>query len=360
MNPLQLLPWLDGRRAPASWPARGALGLLGGIGTLYGALQWTRPFFIRPGRAPCPVISVGNLTTGGTGKTPMVLWLARLLQQRGRRVAIVSRGYRQRSREPVTVVADPDGQRLHPPMAADEACLLARALPGVTLLTGKHRPLLIRHAVERFQCDLVLMDDGFQRLDVDKDLDLVLLDARRPFGNGRLLPGGLLREFPSALRRCDAIVLTRADDPTATDDTLRYLQKNFPDKPVMTATHRPTAWIPLHEPVTPLPLDALTGPLLPFCALAAPDGFLQTLRTLDIPLCPLRPFPDHHFFTPAEIRQLLDEARRHGAEALVCTEKDAVKLHPHQIPFPLHALRVEMTFTVQPIWLKERILCANI
>ncbi|MBF0179766.1 MAG: tetraacyldisaccharide 4'-kinase [Magnetococcales bacterium] len=350
-----LLPWLEGSRAPASWPARAGLAALGALGGVYGGLQWLRTLKPDPFRAPCPVISVGNLTAGGTGKTPTVLWLARHLAPSGRRIAIVSRGYRQQSRAPVTVVADPDGQRLYPPLAADEASFLAGSLPGVAVLTGRHRPTLIRHAVERLHCDLVLMDDGFQRLDVYKDLDLLLLDAARPLGNGRLLPGGLLREFPSAIRRAHAVVLTRADDPRATLATRAWLAERFPQVPVMTATHRPTAWIPLHAPRDPLPLDGLTAPLFAFCAIAAPDRFFTTLRGLTLDLRGQRPFPDHHPFSPQETARLLAEAADLGATALVCTEKDAVKLDPARIDMPVFALRVEIAFAPAPLWLEQRL-----
>ncbi|MBF0438674.1 MAG: tetraacyldisaccharide 4'-kinase [Magnetococcales bacterium] len=356
---LRLLPWLDGRQNPTTGPARLALAGLGGVGMLYGAIQALRAQCYRTQllttyHAPCPVISVGNLTTGGTGKTPMVLWLVRSLQQAGRRVAVVSRGYRQQAKTLVTVVADPNGIRLTPPWAADEAFLLARALPGTTILTGRDRPALIRHAVERFQCDLILMDDGFQRLDVHRELNLVLLDAQRPFGNGRLLPGGLLREFPSALKRCDALILTRADDPHATRTTQKILQNRFPDKPVMTAIHRPTAWIPLSHD-TQLPLDGLTKPVLAFCAIATPERFLHTLQTQPLHLTGFHPFPDHHFFSTDEITQLIAQARASGAEALVCTEKDAVKLNTKSLPYPLFALRVEMTLQDNAEWLENRI-----
>ncbi|MEO5332895.1 MAG: tetraacyldisaccharide 4'-kinase, partial [Magnetococcus sp. YQC-5] len=338
--------------------ARSAMATLEGVGHLYGAILALRAWCYRNHlfaiyRAPCPVISVGNLTTGGTGKTPMVLWLARQIQQTGRRVAIVSRGYRQRSRSPITVVADPFGIRTTPPLAADEAWLLASALPGTTVLTGSNRPVLMRHAIERFQCDCILMDDGFQRLDVRKDLDLVLLDAQRPFGNGRPFPGGLLREMPSALSRCDAIVLTRADHPQTTDETLVYLRHHFPDKPVMTAIHRPSGWIPLHTPAQPMPLHAMTEPVVAFCGIATPESFLRTLQSLDVTIVAFYPFPDHHFFSTEEIHQLM--AKNAGARVLVCTEKDAVKLDPEKISWPIFALRVEMSFQSDPEWLNKRI-----
>ncbi|MBF0270804.1 MAG: tetraacyldisaccharide 4'-kinase [Magnetococcales bacterium] len=360
----RLLPWLSGEQQPDSPAARLLLAGLGGAGTLLGEFQRLKARLHRERRlaslrAPCPVISVGNLTVGGTGKTPMVCWLARHLIPTGRRIAVVSRGYRQHSRDPVTVVADPEGIRLAPPMAADEAVLLAHALPGVAILTGADRPALIRHALERFGCDLILMDDGFHRLDVQRDLDLVLLDARRPFGNGRVLPGGILREFPSALHRCDGIILTRADDPDATQATLDTLTHRFPDKPLLTAIHRPAAWIPIHPDGSPLPLHGLTGPVLAFCGIAAPEGFRRALSALPLQVTAFHPFPDHHPFSPDTLRHLIAQARASGAQALVCTEKDAVKLTHAPFPLPLLALRVDMELQHNRSWLEQRLNSLN-
>ncbi|MBF0627884.1 MAG: tetraacyldisaccharide 4'-kinase [Magnetococcales bacterium] len=354
----RLLPWLDGSRAADTPAMKLLLALLGGVGAALGGLQWLKAKrhelgICRAYRAPCPVISVGNLTVGGTGKTPMVLWIARRLQAAGHRVAVVSRGYRQESRARVTVVADPDGVRLAPPEAADEAVLIARSLPGVTVLTGADRPALIRHAVEALQCDRIVMDDGFHRLDVARDLDLVLVDARRPFGNGRLLPGGILREFPAALSRCDALILTRADDPISTGKSLERLGRLFPGQPLLTAIHAPTAWIPIHPPGPPLPLDALRGQAAyAFCGLAAPEGFQRTLAALPLALTGFHPFPDHHPFTSAELERLQKEAQKGGADCLVCTEKDAVKVHASPA-IPLFALRVEMQVEQGRGWLER-------
>ncbi|MBF0190032.1 MAG: tetraacyldisaccharide 4'-kinase [Magnetococcales bacterium] len=356
----RLLPWLTGAQPPESPTARLLLSGLAGVGALLGGVQLLkarlhRHHHLSSLRAPCPVISVGNLTVGGTGKTPMVCWLAQHLSATGRRIAVVSRGYRQHSRSRVTVVADPEGIRLAPPMAADEAVLLAHALPGVAILTGADRPALIRHALEQFGCNLILMDDGFHRLDVDRDLDLVLLDARRPFGNGRVLPGGILREFPSALHRCDGIILTRADDPDATRATLNALTHRFPDKPLLTAIHRPSAWIPIHPDGPARPLDALTGPVLAFCGIGTPEGFQRALHALPVRLTGFHPFPDHHPFTPDTLRHLSALAQSSGAHALVCTEKDAVKLNRAALSLPLFALRVTMELQHNRSWLEQRL-----
>lgn len=357
-----LLPWLNGERRPDHWALHALLALLGGCGAGLGSFQVIRRLLYQHGVLPslrpdCPVISVGNLTAGGTGKTPMVLWLARRLGLSGYRVAVVSRGYRQHSRARVTVVSDPSGVRLAPPIAADEAVLAARLVPGLSVLTGPDRPALIRHALQVLGCDLILMDDGFHRHDVRRDLDLVLLDARHPFGNGRLLPGGILREWPTALQRCDALILTRADDPVTTQATLAVLQQRFPDKPVLTAWHRPSAWIPVHPSGAPLPLEGVGGSGVAFCGIAAPEKFRQTLETLPIRIVDFCPFGDHHPFGEEECQKLNALAVRRGADFLVCTEKDAVKLEGRVFSVPLYALRVEMAVMHNRTWLEQRLAC---
>ncbi|NGZ06927.1 MAG: tetraacyldisaccharide 4'-kinase [Magnetococcales bacterium] len=356
----RLIPWLNGERQPEPWVVRGGLALLGGCGALLGSFQALKAAgyahgLLRAVSASCPVISVGNLTVGGTGKTPMVMWLAQRCQASGARVAVVSRGYRQTSRAEVTVVADWTGVHLAPPVAADEAVLIARSVPGVAVVTGANRPALIRHAVEVLRCDIILMDDGFQRLDVQRDLNLVLLDARHPFGNGRLLPGGILRERPAALQRCDAMILTRADDPQAVQGACRLLTTLCPDKPVLTAIHKPTAWIPVHPPGAPLPLDGLSGAGFGFCGIAAPDRFRQTLARLPVRLVGWQAFADHHFFQEAELHQMVARAQALGAGFLLCTEKDAVKWRAGPCPLPLLALRVEMELTGHAGWLEQQI-----
>ena len=161
---------------------------------LYGAGHASRMSAYRAGifktrKLPCWVISVGNLTAGGTGKTPVVLSVARALTRRGRKVAVLSRGWGGRAPGPVTVVSDGENLRVHPPEAADEAYLLASRLPGVPVLTGKDRYALGERAAAEFGVEGVILDDGFQHVQLDRDLNLLLMDADRPYGNGRLLPG---------------------------------------------------------------------------------------------------------------------------------------------------------------------------
>ncbi len=366
-----LLALLEGRTQPTTRTTRAAMTVLGGIGHLYGAVMGLRATLYRRHllsayRAPCPVISVGNLSAGGTGKTPMVLWLAQQLAPWHRRLAIVSRGYgTPATRTPggpegITIVADPDGVRLAPPQAADEAVLLARRLPGVTVLTGADRSRLIRFAVAQYGAEIILMDDGFQHLRVQRDLDLVLMDARRPLGNGALLPGGILRECPQALHRCHAIILTRCGSEGLFEEAKGLLTPLVPGKPLWRANHQPADWMPLGE-TNPLPLSALTAtPVLAFCGIARPDSFARLLEQTGTRTTGWEIFPDHFAFTQKRLDALVQTAHAQQAQALVCTEKDAVKIDPDWLkgegsPLPLLFLRMDLHFPTPPVWLYQRL-----
>jgi tetraacyldisaccharide 4'-kinase len=274
-------------------------------------------------RAGVPVVSVGNLTLGGTGKTPCVEYLARFYRDRDRQVAILSRGY-----------GGSGGPN-------DEALVLEDNLPDVPHLQGADRVALAAVAVEELEAELLILDDGFQHRRLARDLDVILLDATDPFGHGRLFPRGLLREPPSSLRRADAIVLTRCDqvpDVSRLTDRVRELA---PDRPVVETTHAPVAWLQ-HE-CRDRPLDTLRGrPATAFCGIGNPEAFRRTLRQVGVEPIAFRTFPDHHAYTRADVDDLRDWARQQPADAaLATTQKDLVKLRTARIgERDLLALRV--------------------
>jgi tetraacyldisaccharide 4'-kinase len=279
---------------------------------------------LRTKKLPALVVSVGNLTVGGTGKTPVVACLARLCQARGRRVAILSRGYGGQSRS-VTCLSDGRNSYKKPPEVGEEPYWLARALPGVAVYTGPCRYAAGMAAWEEFRPDLFLLDDGFQHFQLHRDLDLVLLDAAAPFGNGYLLPRGPLREPLTALAAAQGLILTRFDHERhqAQLDTLR---RAFPDKRVLTATIAPvkaTAYPGGHaEPPTALRHRALMA----FAGLARPQVFAATLQDLGVDLKGFRIFPDHHSYRREELDRLTEAARALGAGALITTGKDWASL----------------------------------
>jgi len=293
-------------------------------------------------RLPAPVVSVGNLTVGGTGKTPMVACLARIFQDRGLRLVILTRGYGGR-RGAVLKVSD--GERLYhqPPEVGEEAYWLARSLPGVAVYTGACRYQAGLSAWEelRPRPRLFLLDDGFQHFQLHRDLDLVLLDAEAPFGNGYLLPRGPLREPVSALAAAHLLVLTRYR-AAAHEAVLSQLKETFPEKAVLTAAIEPVA-ARRYPGGAPAPLAALRDqPLLAFAGLARPGVFARTLKELGVNLTGFRAFPDHFPFSEADLARLSQEARARGAAALITTAKDWSRLGERwERDPPLWVLEVE-------------------
>jgi tetraacyldisaccharide 4'-kinase len=318
-------------RVAAAWRA----GLPGPLGLALTPLAWGYRAglaareaayaggLLRRGRAGCPVVSIGNLTVGGTGKTPAVELVARWLAEDGRRVAVVSRGYGRRRGAPVEIVSDGGAVLADVDRAGDEPLLLARRLPGVPVVVGSDRLAAARAAAARFAPDVLLLDDGFQQRRLAKDVEIVCLDARAPWGRGGLFPRGTLREPPGALRRAHLLILTHAAARNGVDAAVPRGAGGVPWFPAALAV----------EGVRRLgrggidPVARLQGrPLLAFAGIAVPEGFASTLREAGVVVRDLVAFPDHHRYRAADLRALAERARAVGAEALVTTEKDAMRL----------------------------------
>ncbi len=281
--------------------------------------------WLRPQRAGVPVVSVGNLTAGGTGKTPCVEYVARHYRARGLRVAVLSRGYGS------------DAGR------NDEALVLEENLPDVPHLQGADRVRWARAAVEELDSEVLLLDDGFQHRRLARDLDLVLLDATDPWGQGRLLPRGLLREPASGLRRAGVIVLTRCDQAADLDGLRRRVGQVAPSVPVVETTHRPLDLIGSDDML--LSLESLHGrPVAAFCGIGNPEAFRRTLLDLGVDLRAFRAFADHHPYTRGDIEDLRRWAGDLPADGVVVTtQKDLVKVRLPQLgDLPLAALRVRL------------------
>jgi len=331
--------WEDGAVPVA---ARALTVVAAGYGRMLGAREWLyRRGVLRARDVPAVVVSIGNLTVGGTGKTPAAELAAVTLASLGRRPAIVSRGYRRRSRG-VQVVADTASIRLDPDEAGDEPFLLARRLPGVPVVVGANRHEAASLAVERFGIDAVVLDDGFQHRTLRKDLEIVMVRGRTPWGNGHMLPRGPLREPLSALARADLVVATGADesDVGAVRDTVsRYA----PHVPVLTATYTPARCWRAGRMET-VALDRLAGlRVLAFAGVASPDSFARTLKDLGVILEDVVTFDDHHWYSRADLAELGARAERTGVDALVTTEKDWVRLRGLPLPArPLHVVSVTL------------------
>jgi len=329
--------------------------LLGGLERLYGAGLASYLFAERLGlrrreRLPVPVVSIGNLSVGGTGKTPMTQWLVSCLREEGRRAAILSRGHGGSS-QTVRLVSDDAGKvLLSASDAGDEPYLLAATLPGCPVLVGKDRRQSGRAALRRFDLDVLVLDDGFQFWQLARDLDIVLLDARHPFANGHALPRGLLREPKQNLRRAGVVIATRAGGMDAAAraalrEDVAYLA---PRASVFFADHRAVGFVPVHDLAAPVvPLDRFRGrPVSAACAIARPDSFRRTLeQDAGAKVSGFKVWDDHHPLTREDAAKVLADAARVGAEAVVITEKDAVKWAAVCAPdagLPVYALRVAM------------------
>jgi tetraacyldisaccharide 4'-kinase len=270
----------------------------------------------------CPVISIGNITAGGTGKTPMTVLTANGLKAHGFRPAVLSRGYGGRLTTSGNVVSDGANILLSPEEAGDEPVLIAAAAPGIPVLTGPDRCVSGKLAIEKFGANVLVLDDAFQHRRLFRDVNIVLLDEDRPFGNGRLLPAGPLREPPAALNRADVIVETgilrreKGRKKPAVPGSI----------PVFRARYQPLEIIQGNDnPI--LPPSALQGKkVYAFTGIAAPDKFRNTLEELGAKIIKFLAFPDHYFYRQDDVQAIAGEAKVLNAEMLITTEKDGVKL----------------------------------
>jgi tetraacyldisaccharide 4'-kinase len=317
--------------------------LEGGYRGLLGAREWLYGRGVLRSRTlSCPVVSIGNLTVGGTGKTPAVDLAVGTLMDLGRRVAIVSRGYGRRS-SGLQVVADTASIRLDPDDAGDEPFLLARRLPGVPVVVGANRHHAARLAIERFGVTAIVLDDGFQHRTLAKDLEIVMTRARRPWGNGRLLPHGPLREPLTALARAGLIVAAGADRAEDAEEVRETARRHAPGVPVIAARYVPVeSWEA--ERMRPHPLGDLAGRrLLAFAGIASPEAFARTLDTLRVEVADFASFADHHWYTAGDLDALDARAAILGAEGLVTTEKDWVRLRGvERARRPIHVVSVRL------------------
>jgi 3-deoxy-D-manno-octulosonic-acid transferase len=293
-------------------------------------------------RLPAPVVSIGNLTTGGTGKTSAAALLARSALRRGLHPAILSRGYgRRRGRAHAMVVSDGRHATADPALAGDEPLLLAGKVKGAAVVVGKDRRATGRHALDALGADLLILDDGFQYWRLAKSTEIVLIDALAPFGTGLLLPAGILREPLSHLRRADAIWLTHSDlVPDERRAAIRECLRKVFAGPIVETVHRPLALRSLNGG-EPRDINSLEGALVAaLSAIGNPLAFELTLERLGARVLPLR-YPDHYPYGQRDCRAIQRFAQRRDA-IIVTTEKDAVRLRAHEFSAPVWVLEVEM------------------
>ncbi|RKU38590.1 tetraacyldisaccharide 4'-kinase [Candidatus Poribacteria bacterium] len=323
---------------------------------------------------PCTVISVGNIAVGGTGKTPAVIAIAGHLQKAGLRVAILLRGYKREAHEGITVVSDGEQVYASAKESGDEAYMMAQCLSGVPIIVGRERYLAGQIALERFNVDVLLLDDAFQHRQLGRNVDILTVPVTHPFGNpARLLPAGTLREPPSALRRADIILLTHANTPELSMSAEAAVKRLAPDALILESVHQPTHLYPLRpedsgehqlgsqtgkfalqrlrpedsgehqlgsqtgkfalQRLRPedsgerQDVEALEGKrLLAVCGIGNPEAFVGTLMRCSPTSVELLAFPDHHVYTGSDAQRIGAAFREMKADLIVTTQKDAQKL----------------------------------
>lgn len=324
------------RRIVSGQDTRTTAGMLRVAAAVYGPIIAIRNRFydwglLRSRAAGVPVVCVGNITAGGTGKTPLVIWLCRYLQHQGLRCAILTRGYKTKAGE-----------------MTDEPAVLAKACGDVPVIVNSDRLAGARKAIEQYHAEILILDDGFQHRRLKRDMDLIAMDATCPFGYGRILPAGLLRESPKALRRAAAVIITRSSQVSPEQLTAieQQIDALAPGLPVATSSHRLTHAKTLKN--QRIELDALVGrPVYAFCGIGNPQAFFSSLAQHGMNLVGCETYDDHYTYTPEDVSRIFDKARACGAEFVLCTQKDWVKsalLGPKNDAIVFAAMAMELDF----------------
>jgi tetraacyldisaccharide 4'-kinase len=337
---------------PASWLDKAALHVLGLGACIYEAAVTGAYRSYERGSKPvthlgAKVISLGNITVGGTGKTPMACYLARRLNQCGYSVALLNRGYQSQKEHGMAVMSDGKDILLTPVEGGDEACLMARKLPGIPVLVGRERAASGQLAIDKFGTRVLILDDAFQHWRLYRDLDIVLIDATNPFGNGHVLPRGILREPLPQLKRAGLFLLTKTEGQQV--DVLasisRVLRQYNPTAPIAQSSQSACWCIPfetwMHYGTTDWHMPAHVGDMrvIAVSALGNPASFEHTVQAAGFQLVQTMRFDDHHQYTAGDVQTMAQRAAAEQA-VIITTEKDAIK-------FPEQAVRQYCV----PVWI---------
>lgn len=308
----------------------------------------------------CLVVSIGNLSCGGTGKTPVVEVFARSISAKGRKVAILSRGYRSKPRSlgeklahmfskgkielPPKVVSDGQNLLLDYTYSGDEPYMLASNLPNVAVLVDKDRVKSGLYAIDNFGTDVLIMDDGFQYLMLRPHINIVLVDSTDPFGNGHVLPRGMLREPVRNIKRADYIFLTKSDGGHRLLHLKKFLRRYNRRAEIIECCHRPKYLEMVYNKSCRLELTALKGAkVAAISAIACPASFEAFLCSLGAELVAQKHYADHHSYTQQEMIDFVNTAKASGADYIVTTEKDAVRVpRLDRVDVPMYFLRIEI------------------
>jgi len=316
----------------------------------YGQVTRLRQFFYRKSFAkshslPCTVISIGNITLGGTGKTPMTIYLAELLKRLKRKVVILSRGYMGKAEKKGGLVSDGRQLFMTQDQAGDEPYMMAGLLSDVPIFVGGNRFKNGRIAIKKFQPDVILLDDGFQHLKLKRDIDLVLIDHANPVGNGRLLPRGPLREPVRALSRGDAFIMTRSDRPSG--NLTNLLKNQIKKKPVFKTRHIPyICYVSGMKTNCSIEPDFIKGKKsFVFSGIAKNSDFRDSLKSFACVLTGFSEFPDHYNYKEKDLASFGRKAIEQKADFLITTEKDFSRIgHAEDWPLPLVVMGIKISF----------------
>ncbi len=299
-------------------------------------------YCLKPCRLNCKVISVGNITLGGTGKTSLVLLIAQYLKEKGYKIAILSRGYKRKSPacgcQPLTCGS-----------MGDEPYMLKMNLEGVAVLVDRDRVSAAKKAMQDYGVDTVILDDGMQQWRIKKDLEIVTIDATSPFGNRNLIPRGILREPLSSLKRADLFILTKTNLNPDSQAIKGFLGSINPRSLIVESIHRPLCFCRIGVADECLALDALAGRTVSLVSgIADPDSFENLIANLGINIGLTFRFPDHYPYAQKDLERIISESQKKNIATIITTEKDAVRINNSQLPdpnFQFLYLRIELKIT---------------
>jgi tetraacyldisaccharide 4'-kinase len=339
---------MQGKRTSLVWGA-----FLTALSVIYRAIVYLRRVFFglslfKRNQLSCPVISIGNLTLGGTGKTPTVIQVAQLLMKNNWRPVIVSRGYGRKDEAQTIVVSDGRSVLVDTQTGGDEPVMIGSKLPGIPVVVGRRRFQAALLALRRFSPNVVVLDDGFQHIQLKRDLDIVLLDAGNPFGNGKLFPAGILREPIDALTRAQAVLITKTES-SADVGTLKDTIRQHTRARIFTSRQVPVDLVDYRSSDIK-PLSILNGSkVLALSGIARPDSFTTTLKSLGADIAATCTYRDHFDYQKSDLAAVFQKAADEKISMIVTTEKDAIrltKLHADGV----WALRIEMTVVEYDEW----------
>lgn len=298
--------------------------------------------FLKTTQLPVPVLSIGNITVGGTGKTPLVAHISRILANEGRNVCILTRGYGRKEAAQRVVVSDGFAVLADVDDSGDEPFWLAQNLKGVAaVICDPVRAAAGQWAIEHLDSNALVLDDGFQHLQLARDLNILAIDASNPWGGGRLLPAGRLREAPQGISRADCVIITRAAADAEIQELRTTLRQLLGERPIFTSHMRTTGVRELRSSQLE-PGIGIAQPVAAFCAVGNPASFFDHVLKEGLTLAHTHAFADHHQYKQADINRLSEEARRTGAASFITTAKDAVKLLHLEFDLPCYVLEIEI------------------